>query len=337
MMNPQTGEIYSMVGKKLVDGEFQNVPFGNVYNQYPMGSTVKAATVLTGYQTGVIEPGTVLYDTPLKLPGTDIKKSYKNMGYINDLQALQMSSNVYMFRVAMRIGGYDYSEKEGFHHPVESYRTMRYYFNQFGLGVPTGIDLPYEDDGYNGGVQALGNLMDMAIGQFDTYTPMQMAQYISTVANEGYRMQPHLLKEVRDPHAGSDELGGLVYEVEPNVLNRIDMKQEWIDRVQHGLWMVMNTEDGTAHSAFNDTEGYIAAGKTGTAEYKGDSYVLTLVGYAPYDNPEVAFAVICPFAEQGGINNYIGRDILDAYFELKKNGHTKDLLHKQETTEEQAK
>ncbi|WLD92081.1 penicillin-binding protein 2 [Alkalihalobacillus sp. AL-G] len=331
MMNPQTGEIYSMVGKKLEDGKFQNVPYGNVYNQYPMGSTVKAATVLTGYQTGVIKPGTVLYDTPLKLPGTDVKKSYKNMGYINDLQALQMSSNVYMFRIAMRIGGYDFSEKEGFNHPVESYRTMRYYFNQFGLGVPTGIDLPYEGDGYNGGVQALGNLMDMGIGQFDTYTPMQMVQYISTVANDGYRMQPHLLKGVRKPNAGTDQLGEIVYQFEANVLNRIDMKQKWIERVQRGLWMVMNTKDGTANHAFKDVEGYVPAGKTGTAEYK-DSYNLTLVGYAPYDKPEVAFAVVVPFAEQGGINNYIGRDILDAYFELKKSGHSKDLLSKKESS-----
>ncbi|WP_257345950.1 peptidoglycan D,D-transpeptidase FtsI family protein [Pseudalkalibacillus decolorationis] len=333
MMNPQNGEIYSMVGKKLEDGEFRNVPFGNVYNQYPMGSTVKAATVLTGYQTGVIKPGTVLYDTPLKLPGTDVKKSYKNMGYVNDLEALQMSSNVYMFRIAMRIGGYDFNEKEGFHNPAESYRTMRYYFNQFGLGVPTGIDLPYEDDGYNGGVQALGNLMDMGIGQFDTYTPMQMAQYISTVANDGYRMQPHLLNGVRKPKAGSDQLGEIVSEFEPNVLNRIDMKQDWIERVQKGLWMVMNTKEGTAYDAFKDVEGYVAAGKTGTAEYK-DSYNLTLVGYAPYDKPEVAFAVVVPFAEEGSINNLIGRDILDAYFELKEKGHTKDLLENKSSKED---
>lgn len=328
MMNPETGEIYSMVGKQLENGKFKDVPFGNVYNQYPMGSTVKAATVLTGYQTGVINPGTVMYDTPLKLPGTKIKKSYKNMGYVSDIEALQKSSNVYMFRIAMLIAGYDYNEKRGFKNPAKAYETMRYYFNQFGLGVPTGIDLPYEDDGYNGGVQALGNLMDMGIGQFDTYTPMQMVQYISTIANGGYRMQPHFMKEIRNPSARSEEPGESIFTYEPKVLNRIDMKQEWIERVQKGLWMVMNTKDGTASSYFKNTEGYVPAGKTGTAQYDGDSYILTLVGYAPFDIPEVAFAVVSPYAEEGGINNKIGREILDAYFEIKKDGHKEDLLNK---------
>ncbi|MGM7702000.1 peptidoglycan D,D-transpeptidase FtsI family protein [Pseudalkalibacillus sp. Hm43] len=327
MMNPKTGEIYSMVGKQLEDGKFKDVPFGNVYNQYPMGSTVKGATVLTGYQTGVIDPGTVLYDTPLKLPGTKIKKSYKNMGYVSDIEALQQSSNVYMFRIAMLIAGYDYNEKRGFKNPAKAYETMRYYFNQFGLGVPTGIDLPYEDDGYNGGVQALGNLMDMGIGQFDTYTPMQMVQYISTIANGGYRMQPHFMKEIRNPSARSENPGESIMTHEPKILNRIDMKEEWIERVQKGLWMVMNTKDGTASSYFKNTEGYIAAGKTGTAQYDGDSYILTLVGYAPHDNPEVAFAVVSPYAEEGGINNKIGREILDAYFEIKKEGHKEDILN----------
>ncbi|MCF6408487.1 peptidoglycan D,D-transpeptidase FtsI family protein [Pseudalkalibacillus salsuginis] len=326
MANPHTGEIYSMVGKVLEDGKFQDAPFGNVYNQYPMGSTVKGATVLTGYQTGVIEPGTVLYDTPLELPGTPIKKSYRNMGYVNDIEALQQSSNVYMFRIAMRIAGYDFENKRGFNNRQEAFETMRYYFNQFGLGVPTGIDLPYEDDGYNGGSQALGNLMDMGIGQFDTYTPMQMVQYISTIANGGYRMQPHLLKEIKKPGISADEQGDTAYEFQPNILNRIDMKPEWIERVQKGLYMVMNTTKGTAGSYFKNTKGYEAAGKTGTAQYDGDSYLLSLVGYAPYDNPEVAFVVVSPYAEEGGINNKIGRAILDAYFDIKKEGHKKEII-----------
>ncbi|WP_261129480.1 penicillin-binding protein 2 [Bacillus sp. Marseille-Q3570] len=330
MANPQTGEIYSMVGKVLEDGKFKDAPFGNVYNQYPMGSTVKAATVLTGYKTGVIQPGTVLYDTPLKLPGTPIKKSYRNMGYVNDLEALQQSSNVYMFRIAMRISGYDYDNKRGFNNRTKAFNTMRYNFNQFGLGVPTGIDLPYEDDGYNGGAQALGNLMDMGIGQFDTYTPMQMVQYISTIANGGYRMQPHLLKEINKPTASSDRPGDTVYEFQPKILNRVDYKQDWIERVQQGLYMVMNTPKGTASSYFKNTKGYEAAGKTGTAQYDGDSYLLSLVGYAPHDNPEVAFVVVSPYAEEGGINNKIGRQILDAYFELKQEGHKENLIEKTE-------
>ncbi len=76
---------------------------------------------------------------------------------------------------------------------------MRRYFNQFGLGVKTGIDLPGEIIGWPGQSTLPGHLLDLAIGQFDVYTPIQMAQYVSTIANGGYRIQPHVVKEIREP------------------------------------------------------------------------------------------------------------------------------------------
>ncbi len=81
---------------------------------------------------------------------------------------------------------------------------MRNHFGQLGLGVRTGIDLPGEVAGYRGAVETAvgGHALDFSIGQFDTYTPLQLAQYVSTIANGGYRMQPQIVKEIREPAKG---------------------------------------------------------------------------------------------------------------------------------------
>ncbi|MGM0904039.1 MAG: peptidoglycan D,D-transpeptidase FtsI family protein [Bacillota bacterium] len=320
MMEPTTGEILSIAGKKKNGKEFDDEAYGALYNAHAMGSVVKGATLLTGYETGVVSPGDTFLDAPIVISGTPVKKSYVNMGVINDLTALERSSNVYMFHIAMKIGNYDYELKEGFYNPEDAYTTMRNHFAQFGLGDKTGIDLPNEATGYNGGVQRLGNLMDFAIGQFDTYTPLQLAQYISTIANDGVRMQAHLLKQVREPEQDSNEAGRIIQEYTPTVLNTVEADATYIKRVQEGLRLVMNGSEGTAASSFENAE-YEAAGKTGTAEVSdgngGYDYNLTLAGYAPYENPEVAFAVVVPEIDEDNhtINKDIGRKILDAYWD----------------------
>ncbi|MFP3489787.1 penicillin-binding transpeptidase domain-containing protein, partial [Staphylococcus sp. SIMBA_130] len=89
----------------------------------------------------------------------------------------------------MMMAGYDYvPNTSGIPWDPKAYNEVRYHFNQFGLGNKTGIDMPIETTGINGGIEQIGNLMDLMIGQFDTYTPLQMAQYISTIANDGKRI-----------------------------------------------------------------------------------------------------------------------------------------------------
>ncbi|MBB6284850.1 peptidoglycan D,D-transpeptidase FtsI family protein [Geobacillus subterraneus] len=329
MMNPKTGEVLAMAGKLLRDGEFVDFAIGNITSAYAMGSAVKGATVLTGFQTGVLHPNTYIKDEPLYIAGTPVKKSWKTMGTINELTALKQSSNVYMFKTAIAIGGGVYRP----HRPLDinpaAFTTMRHYFSQFGLGVKTGIDLPNELGGFQGQSTRGGFLLDLAIGQYDMYTPMQLAQYVSTIANGGYRMKPLLVKEIREPSVDGKEPGRIIRRFEPVVLNRVDMKTEYIQRVHEGFRRVMQEPGGTAYSYFANAP-YKPAGKTGTAEafYDGPiqsrrndpTYNLTLVGYAPYNDPQVSFAVVVPWATQGesdGINNRIGRRILDAYFELK--------------------
>lgn len=351
MMDPNTGEVLSMAGKRFVKNEqgkmeLQDFAQGTITTSYNVGSSVKGATVLMGYQTGAISPGSYIYDQTLHIKGTPPKGSYTNMGSINDLTALRRSSNVYMFMTAIRMGKSTYRPNQPLSLDQDLYDEMRYYYNQFGLGVRTGIDLPNESRGMPGeNSLQVGKILDLSIGQYDTYTTMQMAQYVSTIANGGKRIQPRVVKEIREPSADSDELGQVVMTIEPKVLNTLDMKPEWIKRVQEGFRQVMQSPGGTA-SGFA-REPYSPAGKTGTAEsfYDGPekekygvapTMNLSLVAYAPHNNPEVAMAIIVPWAYQGrsghSINLDIGKKAFQAYFELKENRQSQQAAGAEEET-----
>ncbi|WP_400242407.1 peptidoglycan D,D-transpeptidase FtsI family protein [Niallia sp. JL1B1071] len=339
MMNPNTGDVLSMAGKRLVRNEktgkleVQDDALGNITTTYNVGSVVKGATVLTGYKTGAISPGTVWNDTPVKI-GNTIKKSWTTMGPINDLTALQRSSNVYMFRTVMKMAGANYVYGQPLSVQLSDFSLVRNEFAQYGLGIRTGIDLPNEQVGFKGQDTLPGFLLDLSIGQYDTYSNMQLAQYVSTIANGGKRMEPHIVKEIREPVADDSTLGPVVETIKPKVLNKVDVKPEWIERVQQGFKMVAQTPKGTAYSNLGGKD-YSPAAKTGTAEafYDGPSRSdygkippqvmnLSLISYAPSDNPEVAMAVMVPWAYQGsvdnGANKKIGERVLDAYFDLKK-------------------
>ncbi|WP_442916898.1 peptidoglycan D,D-transpeptidase FtsI family protein [Lysinibacillus sp. 54212] len=341
MMDPNTGELLSVVGKKIEYDEetgeryIVDYSYGSFTTSYEAGSAIKAATVLTGYNEGVISPGTPLIDEPIKLAGANPKSSLFNRSSrfsMTDLQALERSSNVYMFKIAMMMGG---NPSYYYNMPLklkeDTIQRLRNGYSQFGLGVPTGIDLPGETAGVIGEVDQPGKILDIAIGQFDTYTTMQLAQYISTIANGGYRVQPRMLKEIRNPSSDGEKLGTLVDEVEPKILNRIANSDEEIAHVQEGLRRVYNGTQGTARSAFGDTP-YTAAGKTGTAEvvyygpqrdkWRTNTVNIVHTGYAPFENPEVAYAVMIPWATTNPKPlphaNKIAREILDKYFELQK-------------------
>ncbi|WP_052343639.1 penicillin-binding transpeptidase domain-containing protein [Bacillus massiliigorillae] len=340
MMDPNTGEILTMAGKQYVRDEetgkmqIHDFALGNITTSYTMGTVITGATILTGYETGAIQPGQVILDTPLKIKGTVSKKSWKDMGFINDLNALKQSSDVYMYNTAIRIGEGEYRENQPLKVNPEAFDTMRRYMGQFGLGVATGVDLSDEMKGFKGKGTEPGKLLDLSIGQYDTYTPMQLLQYASTIANGGKRLQPHILKEIREPAKDASSLGAIIKEVSPTILNKVDMEPKMVERVQKGFQKVMQEEGGTGYSMFGNA-GYNPAGKTGAASafYDGPLHKnndeplatmnLSLVSYAPANNPEVAVAVVVPWAYQGesghSMNLDIGRKVMDKYFELKGN------------------
>ncbi|MCT2536909.1 penicillin-binding protein 2 [Aquibacillus koreensis] len=348
LMEPKTGEILAISGSRYdrEDGTYSDQSFRVIYDAYQPGSAVKGATVLAGLDSGVIGIGTRIEDKPVKIAQTPEKSSYNNLGWLNDRVALERSSNVYMFHIAMRLADATYRYNEplyGF--DWDSFQELRNYFNQFGLGTETGIDMPYESVGVIGANQQAGNLLDIAIGQYDTYTTLQLAQYISTIASDGYRVRPHFVKEIRKSESEKGQLGPVVKSLNTDVMNKIDMSDQYINRVQQGLIDVYHGSRGTASSSsyWGEPEyrKYKVAGKTGTAEndiYEngvkvGNTENLTLVGYAPYDEPEVAFAIVVPRngKELKGYSPHhnIGKRMMDAYYNLKeeraKNGVSEEI------------
>ncbi|WP_254871085.1 penicillin-binding protein 2 [Bacillus sp. Marseille-Q1617] len=345
MMNPHTGEILSMVGKKYSkDSEgrtvLQDDALGTFTSEYAVGSAVKGATVLTGYMTEKIRVGEVILDEEIKIKDTPPKRSWFNLSrgpiYLNDIQALEISSNAYMFKIALKIANAHYVRNQPLDYDVKAFDTLRNHFNQFGLGVKTGLDLPGEADGFEGSEKIPGKLMDFAIGQYDLYTPMQLVQYASVVANKGYRIQPHIMKEIREPNHNKGTIGPIVYEREPKILNRIDVSREEINQVRTGFYRVAHGHNGTAREFINAP--YDAAAKSGTAEAfyfnpeigkSVETYNTTLIGYAPYDNPEVAFSVVLPYSHQDKdpyVNKIIAKRVMDKYFELKIEAEKQGLL-----------
>ncbi|MFL2100712.1 peptidoglycan D,D-transpeptidase FtsI family protein [Desemzia sp. FAM 23989] len=326
--DPQTGEILALVGKKYNSetGKIEDDALGNITQSYSMGSAVKGATVLAGYMDGALTfDDNVIVDAPLKTGQTQSISSVFNRNgsvALNDIGALEQSSNVYMAKVVLRMGGqYQLNSKGTFPINVNQVMTkLRYYFAQFGLGVETGIDLPGEATGYVGPNPNAGLAMFFGFGQYDTYTPIQLLQYASTIANGGTRIALRLVDEIWS--TGEDGgLGTIETQLEPEILNTVNVDPKAMERVHQGFYQVVHGANGSARSRFVGAE-YEAAGKTGTAQafYNGKSVTnKTFVGYAPYDNPEITVAVIVPNLPNNNTNyenTIAARKVMDAYFKV---------------------
>ncbi|GEK33933.1 peptidoglycan D,D-transpeptidase FtsI family protein [Kurthia sibirica] len=344
MMDPKTGEVLSMVGKKIEKDDngkqvVNDYSIGAFTSSYEVGSVVKPATLLTGYHYGAITPGESQVDSPVKLAGTKPKSSIFNRGgsiLMDDLTALERSSNVYMFKTLMKVAKMPYIYNGPLPTTEVEFNRVRRYYAQFGLGVETGIDLPGEFTGVKGPETAGGKYLDLAIGQYDTYTPMQLAQYVSTIANGGKRIAPRLLKEIHEPSTDGETIGALDQEIQPKVLGTIENTTAEIDHVKKGMTRVYYGANGSGAGQFRDSK-FKGAGKTGTAQvvyfgpqkerYGTQSLTVTHVGFAPEKDPQIAYAVIVPWittSEQyTAINNIIARQSVDKFFELKKKENKK--------------
>jgi len=334
MMNPNNGEVLSLVGKQVVTNpetgklEIWDYAFGAFTALHEAGSTVKMATLLTGYQESVVRIGETKIDEPIRIGGGITKRSLFNQDSrvaVTDIEAIGRSSNVYMFRIAMAMANSNNGSAESERSIENAYDTFRQSFASFGLGTKTGIDLPGESGGLIGDSDSIGILMDLSIGQFDTYTTLQLAQYVSTIANGGYRIAPKVLKEIREPSEDGEILGPLIQETGVNILNRIENTDAEIDQVKRGMHYVYYEPKGTAPNLFVRKE-YDGAGKTGTAQAfsSGKSTInLSHVGFAPYENPEIAYAILIPNIttkpgdKTAGAQNKVIAQAVDEYFKLK--------------------
>jgi len=333
--DPNTGEILAMAGKQVIEDNksykiYDYTP-GIVTTPVTAGSIVKGASHTVGYMTGSLQIGERRNDTCIKIASTPLKCSWTTLGVLDDISALKYSSNVYQYLTAINVGKGNYIYDKSLEIDEEAFNIYRKTFNEYGLGVKTGIDLPVESLGYMGTSKLSGHLLDFAIGQYDTYTPIQLSQYINTVANGGYRIKPYLLKAVYNPT--KDGLTDILYENNPVILNKVNIEDKYMERIKEGFRAVM-TSSGTGVSYIDYK--YQAAGKTGTSEsfidtnndgmVDTETLTNTFGAYAPYDNPKVSFVVISPdiyYKESNSttrtaVNRRISYRISQKYFELYK-------------------
>lgn len=307
--DPDTGAIYALVGKKKnSDGEIVDDALGTINSVFVSGSVVKPATISAGYGEGLLEVGSdnEITDEPLYFSGTPVKASWwftsgndSTPRILTDKQALAQSSNVYMIKLAMAMGGVNYYEPYMDLSELDTdavYDTLRDYYAEFGLGVSTGIDLENESTGLIGADTGdPGNALDLSFGQFDTYSPIQLNQYISTIANGGTRYALHVLDKILAP-TEDEEIAGdgaTVYEYEPTVLNELSITDEMLAEVQEGIWSVIHTSTGLGNAIFANFPIEVA-GKSGTATVSDTLENSTWAGWAPYDDPEIAVSIVIP-------------------------------------------
>lgn len=329
--DPNTGEILAMAGKQAVlkDGYYQIVDYtpGIVTLPVTPGSVVKGASMMVGYKYGAIDIGTVLNDECIKIKDTPLKCSWQTMGPIDDVYALQNSSNVYQYKIAIKVGNGSYEYNQGLVLDESAFDKYREMYAEFGLGEKTGIDLPVESLGFMGKSRLPGHLLDFSIGQYDTYTPIQLSQYINTIANNGVRLKPYLLKEVYKPSDSGDTFGSLIYKANVTELGKLSVEKKYIDRVREGFSAVVTRGLGYGYMG-NYTN---SSGKTGTSQSfidtdgdgKVDTETITssFVGYSPSDNPKMSIVVVSPDisvpdSTTYGVTRNISAQVVNKYFEL---------------------
>lgn len=334
--NPNTGEILAMSGKQVVtaeNGEKQIVDYtpGIVTLPVTPGSIVKGASMLVGYKYGAINIGDRQVDECLKIKDTPEKCSWQTMGEIDDLYALRYSSNVYQYKIAIKVGEGSYVYNQSLKINSDAFNKYREMYASFGLGVKTGIDLPVESLGYMGTSELPGHLLDFSIGQYDTYTPIQLSQYINTLANGGTRLKPFLLKEVYSSSANKEDVfGELIYASEIKKLGTVDVDRQYIDRVRLGFNQVVTNGLGYGYMGYYNN----SSGKTGTSQSfidtDGDGVVDTetistsFVGYTPADNPKMSIVVVSPdistpnASYQSTVTKRISSQVVNRYYEIYK-------------------
>jgi penicillin-binding protein 2 len=353
VMNVKTGEILAMVSypdynpQSFADGisteEWNSYstntahPLLNkaIQSAYEPGSIFKMITAIAGLESGNITLKETINDTGIyKKYGAEWKCWYytdyhKGHGLLNVVGAIEKSCNFFFYETADRMG----------------IDTLDKYAKYFGLGTKTGIELPEEVSGIIANKEYAesigttwnpGDTINAAIGQgYNKFTPLQMAKYISMIANGGNKIDVSIVKSIQNADGSEvskqeiDEFVSEKLKINQDDEEEISLNQEYLNAVKEGMKSVTSDSSGTAYVRFKDFDIEVG-GKTGSAEAGKDANNNDIVNawfaaFAPYDDPEIAVVVM---VENGGHGNYTAeavRDIMAEYFGMNTQNVTEDM------------
>jgi penicillin-binding protein 2 len=334
VLNVKTGEVLAMASNPDYDpSAFVNGIDENTWNYYingdtkPLenkaisamyspGSTYKMVTALAGLETGAITTTDKIRDTGIYRKYNSSWKCWKisGHGYLDVSNAIERSCNYFFYELGDRVG-------------IDTLAKYSYYL---GLGHKTGIELKGEISGVlasneiakqENRVWNPGETISAAIGQsYNTFTPIQMAKYVAMVANRGKKLDVTIVKSIIRPDGSeiprneyeskvSEKLG-----LTPDNTEEMSFNETNIQAILEGMRGVTSESGGTAYSTFRDFDIEVG-GKTGSAqtgvEGKTNAW---FVGFAPFDNPEIAIVVFVRNGGSGGYTAEVARDIIAQYF-----------------------
>lgn len=284
--DPTNGHIIAMSSYEYNDGVLNYNTIGILKNSYTVGSVVKAASMSTLYKYNAI-PGEKVKDGCVKLFSQNEKCSWKSLGVINDIDALAFSSNYYQFLGAIKLSGMEYKYNMKFNPTKDDFNKYRDYFKTLGLGSKTMIDIDGEDTGIVGNTISGDLLLNLTIGQYDTYTTLMLNNYIATIANGKHRYKLKIADNIIDESSAKQIIN------KDEILNDYDISEENYTKIKTSLRKVVT--NGTA--AYYMDKKYNGSGKTGTSEtyYNGVStYTKSFIAYFPSDEPKYALTIISP-------------------------------------------
>lgn len=347
VLNVKTGEVIAMASypdynpsdftngidtntwNYYINGETKPLENKAISMNYSPGSTFKMVTALAGLETGAITTTEKINDTGVypyaHHPVCWYYTSYHSgHGRLNVSQAIQHSCNYFFYEVGKRIG-------------IDTLAKYAYYL---GLGHKTGIELNGEANGNLASSQRaveenrqwyLGETLSAAIGQsYNTFTPLQMAKYVAMVANGGKKIDVTIVKSI--VNADGSEVPRNEYESYVNEklglteddTEELNFSKENINAVLEGMRGVTSESGGTAYSTFKDFDIEVG-GKTGSAqtgiEGKTNAW---FVGFAPFDDPEIAIVVFVRNGGHGGYTAEVAKEIIAQYFGMNTTQVTED-------------
>lgn len=277
IVNPDNGDLIALGGKTKSDNnQIVDNAIGNFTQSYIMGSTVKPAILSMGYQKGIWEYNQIIDDHPWNIRGTPQKASHTNMGPINEYEAIARSSNIYFYSVLLKLAGATYVPNEGLDINPNKFEEVRSFISQYGLGSSTGIDVDNETTGIKGSGTDPGLYIDLANGQYDTYTNLQQTQYAATIESLGTRYRINYIHKIVKPAVDTQE-DRLIYEESPEVLNVVDISKEDAEHVRDTMDKAPSFPRSTVITKGFNVSRRLSA-KTGTSEsfyYDPDTHILT--------------------------------------------------------------